>query len=116
MKKLLLIAIIVLPLATTSAALAVTMQPSDYQQDVTAGQKELASDQVAKNQAGEVGTAEHADGQVDNGEATVEQTVGEQESNMGDKEGGESVHGDAQVTVTSDGNGSNVTNANGSSN
>lgn len=89
-------------LATGSTAYALSTQPSDYSQDVTAGKKELANDKAANNQAVEVDSAENTVGQIDDGEVGVDQTVVEQEGNMGEDQGGESLHGDANVTESTD--------------
>jgi hypothetical protein len=105
MKKLFLLAgFVVLPLATVSVAYALpenTTQPSDYSQDVSAGQKELANDQSAKNKANEVNKDENTLAEVDDVEETVTETVGSQEDNMGQDVSGESVHGDASMTESS---------------
>lgn len=94
MKKLLLIAGVAAPLALAGVAFAVTV-PSDYVQDVTAGQTQLSTDQSAKTQADAVKGGESVDGQVDGAQEQVDETVSDQESNMGDTQSGEAVHGDA---------------------
>jgi hypothetical protein len=105
MKKLFLLAgLVMLPLTTVSVAYALpvnTTQPSDYSQDVTAGQKELANDQSAKNKANEVNNDENTLAEVDDVEETVNETVGSQEDNMGKDVSGESIHGDASMTESS---------------
>lgn len=105
MKKLFILAgFVVLPLATVSVAYALpenTTQPSDYSQDVTAGQKELANDQSAKNKANEVKNDENTLAEVDDVQESVNEIVGNQEDNMGQGVSGESIHGNASMTETS---------------
>ena len=106
-KKILLIAGIAAPLAFAGVAYAVTV-PSDFAQDVTAGQNQLNGDQSAKTQANEVKDGENVEGQVDDGQVQVDETVGQQEGNMGDNEGGEAAHGEANSgSSESSTNGSN---------
>lgn len=94
MKKLLLIIGTAAPLALAGVAYAATV-PSDYAQDVTAGQSQLSTDPTAKAQADGVKGGESVKGQIDDGQVEVDETVGDQESNMEDGQSGEAVHGDA---------------------
>lgn len=89
-------------LATAGTAYALSTHPSDYSQDITAGQKELVNDQAAKNQAGKVNAAENTVGQVDDSEVGVDETVGQQEGDMGQDQAGESQHGDANVSESTE--------------
>lgn len=120
MKKLLLTLGVVAPLALAGVAYAETTTPSDYAQDVTAGQSQLTSDQNAKTQANEVKDGENVEGQVDDGQVGVDEKVGQQEGEMGDNESGETTHGEAhsgsQEQSTDGGNAAETTQTNGGAN
>jgi hypothetical protein len=90
-KKLILAAGVTAPLAFTGVGFAATT-PSDYAQDVQAGQNQIHEDADAKSHANEVKEGEIVEGQVDDGDVEVNETVGEQENGAGDSQHGGSSH------------------------
>jgi hypothetical protein len=96
LRKTLLTVAVIAPLAVAGVAYAsTTTVPSDYSQDVTAGQNQLNADTNAKTQANEAKGSEAVEGQIDDGQVQVDETVGDQESNMGDNQSGETSHDQA---------------------
>ena len=89
LNKLVVALIVMAPLAFASAAYAVTV-PSDYAQDVQDGNRQVTADKTAKAQQNEVKDGENTEGQVDDGQVDVNETVGEQEGSMDDSQHGES--------------------------
>ncbi|GAC1387638.1 MAG: hypothetical protein NVS1B7_0250 [Candidatus Saccharimonadales bacterium] len=88
-KRLLLILTMVAPLVVGSAAYAV-MVPSDFAQDVKDGTAQLQNDTKAQAQADNLKADEKVEGQVDDGQVDVNETVGDQEGNMDNAQSGES--------------------------
>ena len=87
-KRLLLTLGAMAPLAFVGIAHAVTV-PSDYAQDVKDGNSQVSSDPTAKSQQNEVNDDENTEGQVDDGDVQVDETVGDQENDMDDSQTGE---------------------------
>lgn len=96
MKRILLALGVIASLNFAGVVYAEATVPSDYNQDVTAGQNQLASDQNAQIQAKEVKDGENLEGQVDDGQVQVDEEVGQQEGEMGASVSGETTHGEAQ--------------------
>ena len=118
MRKLILTVGVIGALSLASTAYAVALTPSDYSQDVTAGQNELKNDPAAKNNAVGVNGNEDNQAQVDNGQVAVDETVGSQEASMGDSQAGETMHGEAstgQSETTPAANGGSTSSDGGSS-
>ena len=114
--KRLLLAGVVAPLAFMGVVYAATV-PSDYAQDVTAGQNQLATDQTAKIQADAITAGENVQGQVDEAQVQVDETISDQESEMGDNQTAEVTHGDATSGLsdsTTDSSSSDTGNSTGS--
>ncbi len=88
LRKLLVASAALAPLAFASAAHAMTV-PSDYAQDVKDGNSQISSDPTAKTQQNEVKDGENVEGQVDDSDVQVDETVGDQEDNMDDSQQGE---------------------------
>lgn len=88
-KKTLTTLSILAPLTFGSIAYASTV-PSDFSQDVKDGTAQLSSDSKAQAQANEVKDGENVDGQVDDGQVSIDETVGAQENNMDSSQSGES--------------------------
>lgn len=88
LKRILVASAAMAPLALASAAYAVTV-PSDYAQDVKDGNSQVSSDPTAKAQQTEVKDGEKVEGQVDEGDVQVDETVGDQENSMDGAQSGE---------------------------
>ncbi len=118
MKKLIVTLSLAVPLAMSGMAYAATV-PSDFARDVTEGTNQLNSDPLAKTQANAVNDGEHAEGQIDDGQVEVNETVGDQEGNMDSGQQGESSDSSTNSngdTVGASTNSGSATTSNGGTN
>ena len=106
---------IVAPLVFAGVAYAVTV-PSDYAQDVKDGTNQVKNDTGAQSQANEVKGDESIEGQVDDGQVQVNETVGDQENNMNDSQQGESHDPQNKTNVNSSSDSGSTTQPTGNTN
>ncbi len=88
LKRILVTIAAMTPLAFASVAYAVSV-PSDYAQDVQDGNSLVSSDPTAKSQQNEVKDGENTEGQVDDGDVQIDETISDQENDMDDSQQGE---------------------------